>query len=466
MSGKHGRHRGSVGRHDTAVFADAGHEALPDVETPELPRSTRTATLDRPGPTASAAFESIVPGGGSGTRRAARLEKRQRRRKQLLIAVSVVCVVALITWAVASHGGGAKKHTTSSDVSTGRTQSTLLVQVKGDLGAAVDSALIAHDSAAKTGVVVLVPSTVISQVPGFGSMPFGQASTLGQANLPRMTLSDLMHVDVDGSWVLSTKGLQALVDKLGGVTVDVDKDVTRPGPNGTTTIVIPAGNQRLDGAGANAFATFLDDGESDDARLARFNEVFNAVLGKLPREPAQVASLLTGVGGGSTSSFSTSKLADLLAGLAADSAANSTFSTILPVKPLDTGDGPTAFSVDAAKTATLVSQQLAQSVPANHKTTGNRVMVENQVGTPGIGETTRQKLIDAGFVYIPGQNAPGMPNATAPSVVLIQGTTAAEIEKGNQVAKALGLPASDVKVSQQHVSVADVIVLVGADYKP
>ena len=91
---------------------------------------------------------------------------------------------------------------------------------------------------------------------------------------------------------------------------------------------------------------------------------------------------------------------------------------------------------------------------------------ENQVGTPGIGETTRSKLVNAGFVYLPGQNAPGMPNATAPSVVLISGTTAADIAKGDAVAKALGLPTSDVRVSQQSVRVADVIVLLGADYKP
>jgi hypothetical protein len=162
----------------------------------------------------------------------------------------------------------------------------------------------------------------------------------------------------------------------------------------------------------------------------------------------------------------TSRLSDLLTGLAADDAANATFDTVLPVTNLDTGDNQNAYSIDAAATATLVHQHLAQVVPPNRKTTGNRVMVENQVGTPGIGETTRARLLAAGFTYLPGPNAPGMPNATASSVVLIGGTTAAEIAQGTAVAKALRLPASDVRVTQASTDVADVIVLLGADYHP
>jgi hypothetical protein len=440
--------------------------------------SGRTATIDRPheplepedlddSPTLMAGprpLDLIIPGAGMGSRRAARQEKQEQQRKRALMIGAGVLVLALIVWAIVGSGKSGKHQPVAA---TGaRTQSTLLVQVKGSLGAAVDSALLAHDTAAKSGVVVLVPSAVISQVPGFGPMPFGQALTLGQPDASRATLSDLVGVTIDGSWVLTEKGLQTLVDKVGGVTVTVDKDVTRPGPNGTTTIVVPAGQQKLTGANAVAFATYLASGETEQLRLARFDAVFTALLQQLPKQPAAVASLITGLGSGSTSSMATTRVADLLTGLAADNAASSTLDTVLPVTRLDTGDDQNAFSLDTAKNSVLVKQQFTQSIPANAKTTGNRVMIENQVGTPGIGETTRAKLLHAGFTYLPGQNAPGMPNATAASVVLISGTTAADIAKGNAVAKALGLPTSDVRVSQESVRVADVIVLLGADYKP
>jgi hypothetical protein len=465
-------------RHAGATSADAISKLLALSESGH--GSGRTATLDRPahepepqGPATSsvtATATRAAPGvdlilpGGRGIRRAAREEKRQQQRKRALVGAAAAVVIGLIVWAVG--GGGSSAHHGAQVGPDGRTQTTVLLQLKGTLGEAVDSALLAHDTAEKSGAVVLVPSAVIAQVPGFGPMPFGQALTLNQPNATRATLSDLMGVSVDASWVLTQKGMAALVDKVGGVTVTVDRDVTKPGPNGTTTIVVAAGDQKLNGAAAVAYASFLASGETEQLRLARFDAVLSAVLAQLPKQPAEIGALITGLGTGSTSSVATTRLADVLAGLAADTAANSTYDTVLPVTRLDTGDDQNAFSLDTAKTQALVQQQFAQSIPLSRKGTGNRVMIENQVGTPGIGETTRAKLVNAGFVYLPGQNAPGMPNATAPSVVLISGTSAADIAKGNAVAKALGLPTSDVRVSQQSVRVADVIVLLGADYKP
>jgi hypothetical protein len=250
------------------------------------------------------------------------------------------------------------------------------------------------------------------------------------------------------------------------VSVKVDTDITKPGPNGTTLIVIPAGQQQLDGAKAVEFASFLASGELEQARLLRFDAVIKAVLAKLPTAHAQLARQLAGLGAGSWSSLSADKLADVVGGLAADQAATSISDSLLPVTQYDFGEGQLAYSLDSKGAADLVEHQFAQSVPAHRQATGNRVLVENQVGTPGLGETTRAKLIAAGFTYVAGENAPGMPNATAPSVVLIQGTTAAAIAQGNAVAKALGLPIGDVMVSQQPVLIADIVVLLGADYHP
>lgn len=504
MSGKHGRARANV-RVDPAAHSSVGAVSMSveavsaSVVTPARRRHAagparrgskskldtgRTPTIEaqpwsaplvpvaepaEPGEAALrvrslAAHDVIVPT-GVGSRRAARQEKLALRRKRGLVFGGVVVLVALAIFAAFGWSGGRSKQAPPS-VAAGRTQTTLLVQVKGPAGDAVASALTAHDSRQRAGVLVLVPSEVIGRVPGFGSMPFGKALAVGQAAASTSTLSDLMGVTIDGSWVLSEQGFQQLVDKIGGVDVTVDKDITKAAADGTTTIVVPAGQQKLNGANAVAYATFLDNGETEQLRLARFDAVFAAVLAQLPKQPAAVAQLLSGLGAGSASSLAVSRVADVLVGLAADTAANSTVDTVLPVTKLDVGDDSNAFSVDAAKTADLVKQQLSASIPANHKVSGNRVSVENQIGTPGIGESARAKLLRAGFTYLPGGNAPGMPNATASSVVLIMGTTSADIAKGDAVAKALGLPPGDVRVSRDDVRVADVIVLLGADYKP
>jgi anionic cell wall polymer biosynthesis LytR-Cps2A-Psr (LCP) family protein len=385
------------------------------------------------------------------------------RGKKILGALLVLALIVAVGVAMVGHKSGAAKVT--APVASVGSQTTLLIQLSGSLGTAVDSALVAHDPATHQGLVVLVPSEVVAQVPGFGAMPFGQALTVGDPEAPRSTLSDLIGVTVDASWTLSPVALQSLVDRLGGLTVTVDRDVTSTTKAGAPDIVVPAGTQKLNGASVVAFATFLAANEPEQSRLARFDTVLSALLAALPPSTTQVTTMLGTLGTGSVSSFAAVRLAGVLTGLAADDKANTTVDQVLPVTALDTGDDQQSFTVDATKTAALVSSYLAAKVPANRKVTGNRVLVENQVGSPGIGESTRDRLSSAGFVYEPGPNAPGMPDPTSPSVVLIFTTTAADIARGDAVAKALGLPASDVKVASQQISVADVIAIIGADYK-
>lgn len=466
MSGKHGRRRADQSAAPTEPVtrlpAAPRHAAGPahggDVGVASAP----TLVAERPVPPSSSA-EAITPG-ARGSRRVAREERRDRLRKRAAIGGAGVVVLALIASAVIAGSGSSGKKA-KSGVAAGRTQTTVLVQLGSGLQA-TDSALVAHDPAAHAGVVVLVPSQVMASVPGFGDMPFGQALSLGDPQASTSALSDLMGVTVDGSWVLSPQAFGAIVDRVGGVSVDVDRDITKPGPGGTTVIVVPAGNQKLSGTQAVAFASFLGSGESEPSRLVRFDAVLGQLVAALPKQQSAITQLISGLGAGSKSSLAVTKLAGVLSGLAADDAANSTLDEVLPVTPLDTGSDEHAFSLDRTKTAQLVQTNLADSVPAYAKATGNRVIVQNQVGTPGVGESTRTKLQRGGYRYIDGHNAAGMPNATAPSVVLIFGTTAADIARGNSVAKALGLPTSDVRVSQETITLADVEVIVGADYKP
>jgi anionic cell wall polymer biosynthesis LytR-Cps2A-Psr (LCP) family protein len=438
-----------------------------DVPEPLAVESTSDSEDDEPAAElpliAPASHEPILPRKRLGSRGSVRAEKAGRRRKRTLTIIAGIVAVGLLAWwVVAATGKSGPKKAAAPPV--GRTQSTLLIQLSGALGSAVDSALVAHDPAHKNGAVVLVPSGLVAQVPGFGSMPFGQALSVGDPNAPRTALSDLIGVTVDGAWTLSPQALTTLINNIGGVTVDVDKDITKTGADGTTTIVVSAGNQKLDGKGAVAFGTFLAPGETEQARLARFDLVFRQVLAALPKGDAAVTTLLSGLGAGSTSTVPVAKLSAVLTGLASDAVANSMDDEVLPVTSLDTGQDIHAFTLDGAKTAALVSSQFAGSVPANRKATGNRVYVQNQIGTPGIGETTRAKLEQAGFVYIHGDNTEDMPNATAPSVVVIFGKTAAQIAEGQKVALALGLPVSDVRVSDQGFP-ADIVVKIGADYK-
>ena len=92
-----------------------------------------------------------------------------------------------------------------------------------------------------------------------------------------------------------------------------------------------------------------------------------------------------------------------------------------------------------------------------------RVLVQNGAGTPGLGSTARDLLVAQGFTYVPGGNASSFGNAH--SVVLITDATADKRAEGMAVVKALGLPDSALRVTSQGQSIADVVVVLGKDYK-
>jgi hypothetical protein len=90
------------------------------------------------------------------------------------------------------------------------------------------------------------------------------------------------------------------------------------------------------------------------------------------------------------------------------------------------------------------------------------VLVLNGVGTPGIGEKVRAKLVPAGFVFVASRN-----NATfgiTKTRVLVKEATPQAQAVGERVAKALGVPLDSVQTAEIG-SIADVVVVVGADFK-
>lgn len=391
---------------------------------------------------------------GRGRRAEQRRRRRQRRRRLVgggLVALLLLAVV------VAGYLVQRAPEPSSAVEPQARTQQTLLLQVRGQDGSAVASALLAHDEASTAGSAVLVPPQVIVDLPGAGSLPFGQALSTGGPDGPRDALSDLLAVDVDDTWVLESAAFTALVDALGGVQVSVDVPVEVGGQ-----VLAQPGEQQLGGQAALAFAQFLAPGEQEQARLARLQEVLDGVVTALPADPAEVAELLTGLGSDSVVSSTPEELADFLLGLRADGQAQQLQYDTLPVVPIDPGGGVVAFRLDPEAARALVDRLLAQSVPAGARETGNRVLVLNGVGTPGIGDAVRARLVPEGFVFVGSRNAENFDYAT--TQVLVPEATPEGQALGERVAAALGLPA-EVRTAELG-SIADVVVVVGADFVP
>ena len=385
-----------------------------------------------------------------GRRAEQRIKRRKQRRRLAVGGVALLLVVAVIGLFTLFTGGG---HSSRKVPVVKRTQRTVLFQLKGAAGTAVASALLAHDGPSKSGAVVLVPPQVLSQVPGVGSVAFGKALKTGSVAGSRNALADLMGVTIDGSWVVDVPTFQRLVDQEGGVQVKVDVAVLQG-----RTVLLQPGTQRLAGLQAVQFATYLAPTEQEQTRLARLQSVLDGVITGLP---SSSKDLLRSLGPGSQSTVAVGDLSDLLTGLRKDDATDSLQYRSLPVIPVASGDN-VVFRIDAPATMELVDELLAQSVPAGVRATGNRVLVLNGVGTPGLGAQVRDRLVPAGFVFVTSRNAPSF--GYLKTQVLVKDASTAGAALGARVARALGVPASSVMTSDQIGTIADVVVIIGKDF--
>jgi hypothetical protein len=152
----------------------------------------------------------------------------------------------------------------------------------------------------------------------------------------------------------------------------------------------------------------------------------------------------------------------LLKGLAKDDDGDDLQYQSLPVTRVDI-DTQQRFRIDADADRQLVDDLLSQSIPPGARKTGNRVLVLNGVGTPGLGEKVRAKLVPAGFTFVGQRNAPkfGYKN----TIILVPTATEQSITVGEQVARALRVPSSAVQTTDEIGTIADVVVIVGADFK-
>ncbi|MFP5220035.1 MAG: LCP family protein [Actinomycetes bacterium] len=391
---------------------------------------------------------------GRGRRAEARRRRKQRQRRLAALAAALVLLAAAAVTVFLVQRGPTEE---APVVDQGRTQRTLLVQVQGAGGDAIASALTAYDPPSATGSVVLLPPQVIVDVPGAGSQPFGRALSAGDPNGSRNALADLLGVQIDGTWVLQQDAFQRLVDAVGGITAEVDVPVQRD-----NTVVVPQGTQQLDGERAVALMTYTAEGEPEQSRLARLQEVLDGLLEALPAESTALTEELTALGEGSASSLPLSELANLLVGLKQASAADQLQYDTLPVISIDAGGGVTSFRLDAEAAQALVDRALAQSVPEGERQTGNRVLVLNGVGTPGLGEAVRAKLVDADFVFVASRNAERFGYET--TQVLVPEATPEAQQLGVRIAEALGVE-PDVRQADLG-SIADAVVIVGADFQP
>lgn len=454
MSGKHRKPEPALDpvAEPVAEPVPAPPPGLPPPARPAAPTVTRTVT------------PTITPRGSRRARAADRARRRaETRRKVLLAGGAALALVAVLVGVLVLASGDEDGAPPAAPGATGR-QQTLLVLVTGADGVSQASALTGVVVEEDAADMVLVPSGLLVDVAGTGTVPFGETTTLPEQTAPAQALTDLVGVRVDDSWRLTAEGLAGLVDAVGGVRATVDRDVPTTDAEGNQTLVVSAGAQELRGRAAAAYATFRAEGEPEQARLARFDDVWSGLLDALPTDPLAVQAILESLGKGSATTATPRGLATRLTQLARAAAAGELVSDVLPVTEIDTGGDVPTYGIDSGQVGAMMRARFPGALQADRDGEVLRVLVENGVGTPGLVEAAREKLVGAGFRFVNGGNAAEFTDE--PSSVIVPDGTEQSVRRGERVAAALGLPDSAIATSDRGQTVADVIVILGSDFTP
>ena len=128
----------------------------------------------------------------------------------------------------------------------------------------------------------------------------------------------------------------------------------------------------------------------------------------------------------------------------------------LPVQPVKLGT-TTYFEPQKAQVADLLTKWWG--VDPSKVAAVTRIILYNGAGTPGIASDAAQQLIKAGLRVVDTKNADNF-NYTTTLVVVQRGA----MQQGKDIAGVLGVGQVSSKPSDQNI--ADVIVIIGKDYKP
>lgn len=155
---------------------------------------------------------------------------------------------------------------------------------------------------AKRICLLSIPRDTRVQLPGQGYVKINSLVALAGFNTLEQEVTDLTGVPVSGYIETNFNGFKKIIDTLGGITVNVEKDMYYvTGDKQDGVINLHKGVQRLDGTKALEYARFRHDALADISRTARQQVVLKAVaqemfkVSTIPKLPVLIPELMDAV---------------------------------------------------------------------------------------------------------------------------------------------------------------------------
>jgi LCP family protein required for cell wall assembly len=238
-------------------------------------------------------------------------------------------------------------------------------------------------------VAMSIPRDTRAEIPGFGTTKVNASYAYGGHNLSIRTVEHLTGVKVHFFVKLGPESFTHIIDALGGIDVDVEKDMKYTDSWAGYTIDLKKGRQRLTGGQATGYIRFRHDALGDIARVERQRKVMQALMREL-RQPSVVMAtprLLQAFAQNTQTNLTATELMTIGAFVARDAA--------LTEATLPGTFGETYWEPDTPKVRRLVAELFYNIDP--DALAAIRVEVLNGSGLPGLGYVTASRLQGYGF---------------------------------------------------------------------
>lgn len=148
-------------------------------------------------------------------------------------------------------------------------------------------ALVTFDPERQRIAVVSIPRDTRAHIPGHGETKINASHAYGGPALTIRTVEQLVGVKIDAYVKLGPESFAKFIDAIGGIDVDVEKDMKYTDSWAGYTIDLKKGSQHLNGEQATGYIRFRHDELGDIGRVERQRKVLLALLKKL-KDPSTI----------------------------------------------------------------------------------------------------------------------------------------------------------------------------------
>lgn len=142
--------------------------------------------------------------------------------------------------------------------------------------------------------VLSIPRDMRVEIPGHGFSKINDAYRFGGMDLVLETVDQFLGIRMDYYVLVKLGAVERFVNAIGGVNLDVEKDMDYDDNWGQLHIHLKRGLQHLSGEQVEGYMRFRHDAESDFGRMRRQQQTMKAVLARLqtPTIAFQVPALI------------------------------------------------------------------------------------------------------------------------------------------------------------------------------